>query len=109
MCSSDLADRDVTVLVADATARAEQLRGEGDAERNRIFAEAYSRDPDFFAFYRSMQAYEAGLRHNDTRMVLKPDTEFFRFFTNPSGKPPAAAGAPTEPGAAGAGAPRASR
>jgi modulator of FtsH protease HflC len=103
------ADRDVTVLVADATARAEQLRGEGDAERNRIFAEAYSRDPDFFAFYRSMQAYEAGLRHNDTRMVLKPDTEFFRFFTNPSGKPPAAAGAPTEPGAAGAGAPRAAR
>jgi membrane protease subunit HflC len=80
------ADRDVTVLVADATARAEQLRGEGDAERNRIFAEAFSRDQDFFSFYRSMQAYEAGLRHNDTRMLLKPDSEFFRYFGDPAGK-----------------------
>lgn len=80
------ADREVTVMVAEATSRAEQLRGEGDAERNRIFAESYSRDPDFFAFYRSMQAYEAGLRHNDTRLLLKPDTDFFRYFENPSGK-----------------------
>ena len=103
------ADRDVTVLVAEATSKSEQLRGEGDATRNQIFADAFNQDADFFAFYRSMQAYEAGLRHNDTRMVLKPDTEFFRFFTNPSGKPPAAAGAPAEPGAAGAGAPRAAR
>jgi modulator of FtsH protease HflC len=81
------ADRDVTVLVADATSRAEQIRGEGDAERNRIFAEAFGRDVDFFAFYRSMQALEAGLRHNDTRMLLKPDSEFFRYFVDPSGKP----------------------
>ncbi|MBX6425404.1 MAG: protease modulator HflC [Variibacter sp.] len=81
------ADRDVTVLVAEATSRAEQIRGEGDAERNRIFAEAYSRDPSFFAFYRAMQAYDAGLRHNDTRMVLKPDSEFFRYFNDPEGKP----------------------
>jgi membrane protease subunit HflC len=81
------ADRDVTVLVADATSRSEQIRGEGDAERNRIFAEAFGRDQDFFAFYRSMQAYEAGLRHNDTRMLLKPDSEFFRYFVDPSGKP----------------------
>lgn len=81
------ADRDVTVVVAEATSKAEQIRGEGDAERNRIFAEAFNRDPDFFAFYRSMQAYEAGLRHNDTRMLLKPDSEFFRFFVDPSGKP----------------------
>ena len=80
------ADRDVTVLIADATSRAEQIRGEGDATRNRIFADAFTRDTDFFAFYRSMQAYEAGLRHNDTRMLLKPDSEFFRFFTDPSGK-----------------------
>jgi membrane protease subunit HflC len=63
------------------------LRGEGDAERNRIFAEAFNRDPDFFAFYRSMQAYETGLRHNDTRLLLKPDGEFFRYFGNPMGKP----------------------
>jgi len=79
-------DRDVTVLLADATSKAEQTRGEGDGERNRIFADAYGRDPEFFSFYRSMQAYEAGLRHNDTRMVLKPDSEFFRYFVDPSGK-----------------------
>lgn len=80
------ADRDVTVLVADATSRAEQIRGEGDGERNRIFADAFNRDADFFGFYRSMQAYETGLRHNDTRMLLKPDSEFFRYFVDPSGK-----------------------
>lgn len=79
------ADRDVTVIVAEAQARAEQLRGEGDAERNRIFADAFNRDLDFFGFYRSMQAYEAGLRHNDTRLLLRPDTEFFRYFVSPSG------------------------
>jgi modulator of FtsH protease HflC len=81
------ADRDYTVLIADATSRAEQIRGEGDAERNRIFAEAFGKDPDFFAFYRSMQAYEQGLKHNDTRMVLKPDSDFFRYFADPNGKP----------------------
>jgi modulator of FtsH protease HflC len=80
------ADRDVTVLTADAEAKAQQTRGEGDAERNRIFADAFGRDPDFFAFYRTMQAYETGLRANDTRMLLKPDSEFFRFFGDPSGK-----------------------
>jgi membrane protease subunit HflC len=80
------ADRDVTVLLADAQSKGEQTRGEGDAERNRIFAEAYGRDPDFFSFYRSMQAYEAGLRSNDTRMLLKPDSDFFRYFVDPSGK-----------------------
>jgi membrane protease subunit HflC len=81
------ADREVTVMVAEATSRAEQIRGEGDAERNRIFAEAFGRDADFFAFYRSMQALEAGLKHSDTRMLLKPDSEFFRYFADPSGKP----------------------
>jgi modulator of FtsH protease HflC len=80
------ADRDVTVLVAEAQSRAEQIRGEGDAERNRIFAEAYTKDPDFFAFYRSMQAYEAGLRANDTRLVLRPDSDFFKYFGNPAGR-----------------------
>ena len=79
-------DRDVTVLVAEATSKSEQIRGEGDGERNRIFAEAFGKDPDFFAFYRSMQAYEAGMGHNDTRMVLSPDSEFFRYFVDPSGK-----------------------
>ena len=66
------ADRDVTVLMAEAQSKGEQIRGEGDGERNRIFADAYGRDPEFFSFYRSMQAYEAGLRSNDTRMLLKP-------------------------------------
>jgi membrane protease subunit HflC len=84
------ADRDVTVLVADATSTAEQVRGEGDAERNRIFADAYGRDQDFFSFYRSMQAYENGLKQNDTRLLLRPDSEFFRYFGDPSGKRPAA-------------------
>src|SRR6185312_1203011 len=61
------ADRDVTVLVAEAQSKAEQIRGEGDAKRNQIFAEAYTKDPDFFSFYRSLQAYEAGLKPKDTR------------------------------------------
>ena len=82
------ADRDVTVLLADATSKSEQIRGEGDGERNRIFAEAFGKDPEFFGFYRSMQAYEAGLRNSDTRMVLRPDSEFFRYFVNPTGKMP---------------------
>lgn len=81
------ADREVTVLVAEATSKSEQIRGEGDATRNQIFAEAFNQDPDFFGFYRSMQAYEQGLKHNDTRMLLRPDSNFFRYFTDPSGKP----------------------
>jgi modulator of FtsH protease HflC len=80
------ADRDVTVLIAEAQSTGEQTRGDGDAERNRIYAEAYGRDPDFFAFYRSMQAYEAGLKSTDTRMLLKPDSDFFRYFGDPMGK-----------------------
>jgi membrane protease subunit HflC len=80
------ADREVTVLVAEATSKAEQIRGEGDAKRNEIFADAFTRDVDFFNFYRSMQAYEAGLKHNDTRMLLKPDSNFFRYFNDPAGK-----------------------
>jgi membrane protease subunit HflC len=80
------ADREVTVLLAEAQSKGEQTRGEGDAERNRIYAEAYSRDPEFFSFYRSMQAYEAGLRANDTRMLLKSDSDFFRYFIDPMGK-----------------------
>jgi membrane protease subunit HflC len=109
------ADRDVTVLIADATSRSEQIRGEGDGERNRIYADAYGKDTDFFAFYRSMQAYEAGFRHTDTRMLLKPDTEFFRFFVDPTGKsnrngaaaptPAAPAAAPAVPAPAAGGAP----
>jgi membrane protease subunit HflC len=90
------ADRDVTVLVADATSKSEQIRGEGDGTRNRIFADAFGKDPDFFGFYRSMQAYEAGLKSGDTRLLLSPDSDFFRYFNSSSGRPPATgAGTPT--------------
>ncbi len=93
------ADREVTVLVAEATSRAEQIRGEGDATRNQVFADAFNQDQDFFAFYRSMQAYEVGLKPTDTRMVVKPDSSFFRYFNDPMGRlrapaPAPAAGAP---------------
>jgi membrane protease subunit HflC len=98
------ADRDVTVLTADATSQSEQIRGQGDAERNRIFAEAYGKDPGFFAFYRSMQAYEKSMAHGDTRLVLRPDSDFFRYFNDPSGKMPAdgaaVLSAPARPGSA---------
>ncbi|MCP8937206.1 protease modulator HflC [Alsobacter sp. SYSU M60028] len=77
------ADREVTVLRADATRRADELRGQGEAERNRITAEAFGRDPEFFGFYRSMQAYEASLRGSDTRLLLSPDSSFFRYFAAP--------------------------
>ena len=89
------ADRDVVVLRGNAQRQADQTRGEGDAERNRIFAEAYGKDPDFFAFYRSMQAYENGLKSGETRMVLNPRSDFFRFFGSPNGQ--AATPAPATP------------
>ena len=79
------ADREATVIKAEATRKGELLRGEGDAERNSVFNEAFGKDPDFFAFYRSMQAYEAGIKSGDTRMLLSPDSEFFRYFNAPSG------------------------
>ena len=84
------ADREATVIVAEANSTAEQVRGEGDGERNRLFAEAYGKDQDFFAFYRSMTAYENGLKSSDTRFLLRPDSDFFKFFSNSSGKLPAA-------------------
>ncbi|MBR0697065.1 protease modulator HflC [Bradyrhizobium lablabi] len=88
------ADREATVIVAEANSSSEQIRGAGDAERNRLFAEAYGKDQDFFSFYRSMSAYESGLRSSDTRFLLRPDSDFFRYFGNPSGKRPEAAAAP---------------
>lgn len=83
------ADRDVTVIIAEANRTAEELRGAGDAERNRILAASFSVDPEFFAFYRSMQAYEVALTRNDnadSRIVLSPNSAFFRFFADPSGR-----------------------
>lgn len=81
------ADREVTVVKAEATRKGEQLRGEGDAERNRIFAEAFGKDQDFFGFYRSMQAYEQSIKSGDTRLILSPDSPFFKYFNNPNGAP----------------------
>lgn len=92
------ADRDVTVLLAEANSQSEQIRGEGDAERNRIFADAFGRDADFFSFYRTMQAYEAGLKQGETRLLLAPDSDFFRYFNDASGRLP---GAPATAGTAG--------
>jgi modulator of FtsH protease HflC len=87
------ADRDVTVIIADANQQSEQIRGEGDGERNSIFASAYGQDPGFFTFYRSMQAYERSMQKGDTNLVLKPDSDFFRYFGDPNGKGPVQAGA----------------
>lgn len=79
------ADRDVTVLIAEARRDAQIIRGDGDAERTTIFANAFSADPEFFSFYRSMQAYASGLETSGTSMVLSPNSEFFRYFRDPSG------------------------
>lgn len=79
------ADRTVTVLLANARRRSEEIRGEGDRYRNAIFACAFGADPDFFAFYRSMQAYEKAFSESNTSMVLSPNSDFFRFFGDPKG------------------------
>ena len=74
-------------IVADATRQAETIRGEGDAERAKTFADSFGRDPAFASFYRSMQAYEASMGQGDTTMILSPDSEFFKYFERgPSGR-----------------------
>jgi len=74
------ADKEVTVLLANAKKQSEIMKGEGDGERNRIFANAFGKDPQFFAFYRAMQAYEKALIGGDTSLILSPDSDFFKFF-----------------------------
>ena len=86
------ADRESAVIVAEAQRDGEVLRGEGDAERARIFAEAYSKDPEFFKFYRSLQAYQTGVSGDGTTLVLSPDSEFFRYLERADGGLPAAGG-----------------
>jgi membrane protease subunit HflC len=76
------ADKEVTVILADAQKQSEIMKGEGDGERNKIFAEAFGQDPEFFAFYRSMQAYGKAFNAGETSMILSPDSEFFKFFGN---------------------------
>ena len=79
------ADRDATVTVAEATRQGEITKGEGDAEKNRIFAEAFGQDPDFFSFYRSMTSYQQSLKVDNTTVVLSPDSDFFRYFSQGAG------------------------
>ncbi len=96
------ADRQVVELIADAQRDSEILRGQGDAERSRVFGEAFNRDPEFFEFYRSMRAYADSIGRDGTTLVVKPDSEFFRYFNNADGKltppqAPAPAGVPAAP------------
>ena len=76
------ADKEVTVILANAEKSSQILKGEGDGERNKIFADAFGKDPEFFAFYRAMQAYEKALIGGETSLILSPDSEFFKFFGN---------------------------
>ncbi len=87
-----IADRQVVEITASAQRESEVIRGEGDAERNRLFADAFTRDPEFFEFYRTMNAYKLALGSDGTTMVLSPTSEFFRFFN--SSQPPATPAAP---------------
>ncbi len=82
------ADRDKTVLLAEAEKTSQILRGEGDGQRNRVFAAAFGKDPEFFSFYRTMLAYENALGGDETTMVLSPNSEFFRYFGDPAGTDP---------------------
>ena len=76
------ADKEVTVILAEAEKESQIMKGEGDGMRNKIFAEAFGKDPEFFAFYRAMQAYEKALIGGETSLILSPDSEFFKFFGN---------------------------
>ena len=74
------ADKEVTIILAEANKNSEILKGEGDGKRNKIFANAFGKDPEFFSFYRAMQSYEKSLIGGETSLILSPDSEFFRFF-----------------------------
>lgn len=81
------AEREVTVIKAEAMREAQILQGEGDAEKTKTLAEAYGQDPDFFAFYRSMQAYQEALPGSTTTVVISPNNDFFRYFGGGAGAP----------------------
>jgi len=76
------ADRKVTIILANAKKKSEIMKGEGDGQRNKIFANAFGKDPEFFSFYRAMQAYEKALIGGETSLILSPDSDFFKFFGN---------------------------
>jgi membrane protease subunit HflC len=98
-----IADRQAVEFIAAARGDSEKIRGEGDGLRSQIFADAYNKDPAFFDFYRSLQSYRTSLGSSGTTMVLSPDSEFFKFFSNEGnsddakGATPAVVQAPTEP------------
>jgi membrane protease subunit HflC len=73
-------DKEVTIILAEANKNSEILKGEGDGRRNKIFANAFGKDAEFFSFYRAMQSYEKSLIGGETSLILSPDSEFFRFF-----------------------------
>ena len=79
------ADKERTVILAEATKKSEILRGEGESESVNIYADAFKQDPDFYSFYRSMQAYGNVLGEDGTTMILSPDSEFLEFFNNSKG------------------------
>lgn len=85
------ADKDVTIIKATATRKSDEIRGDGEAKRNRVFADAFGKAPDFFRFYRSMQAYATALRASNTRLLLSLQSNFFRYLEDPNGKAPALA------------------
>ncbi|HTS91583.1 MAG TPA: protease modulator HflC [Stellaceae bacterium] len=91
------ADRQRIEILADAQKQSQILRGEGDANSIRISAEAFGRDPAFYAFYRSLEAYRGALANSDTTLVLTPDSEFFRYFNSETGGEPAGAGGDNKP------------
>jgi membrane protease subunit HflC len=74
------ADKEVTIILAEANKKSQILKGEGDGQRNKIFANAFGKDPSFFSFYRSMQSYEKSLVGKDTSLILSPDSDFFKYF-----------------------------
>ncbi len=78
------ADRTVVETVSEAQRESDIIRGEADAQRNAIFAEAFGRDPEFFAFYRSLTAYEKSLKGENTSLVISPDSEFFDYLKSDS-------------------------
>lgn len=80
------AARDSTVIMAEATRDSEKLRGEGDAVASKTYADAYSKDPEFYSFYRSMEVYKNSMKNSDTSMVLSPDSEFFKYFESKGGQ-----------------------
>lgn len=90
------ADRTVVELTSDARRQADVIRGEADADRNRILAEAYGRDPEFFAFFRSLSAYEVSLKGENSSMVMQPDSEFFNYLRSELGALATGAAAPAQ-------------